>query len=207
MIAPLDLVKNYTADLGAALASCGFWSKWSPVSSDKSAIDRLAGFLADEFAARGAEVEIFPSTTSGNALKAVWRGAGSAHPIMLLGHLDTVWAPGTILERPFALRDGKAFGPGVFDMKSGILLCLLVCGAFREQLQRPAWRCDFLFHAGRGERYGRGPAAAEGGRIGVPGGLVPRTAAAGWKSQDVSQRCGLFSVACDRRWSARWSGS
>jgi glutamate carboxypeptidase len=145
MIAPTDLLKHFTADLGAALALLQVLVEMESCSSDKCAIDRLAEFLAGEFTARGAEAEILPSTTSGNALKAVWRGTGSAHPVMLLGHLDTVWAQGTILERPFALRDGKAFGPGVFDMKSGILLCLLVCGAFREQHQRPAGDVIFFF--------------------------------------------------------------
>lgn len=42
-------------------------------------------------------------------------------PILLLGHFDTVWPLGTIRERPYVERDGRAFGPGTFDMKAGIV--------------------------------------------------------------------------------------
>jgi len=45
-------------------------------------------------------------------------------PILLLGHTDTVFSAGEAARRPFAVRDGRAAGPGVFDMKAGILLML-----------------------------------------------------------------------------------
>jgi len=41
--------------------------------------------------------------------------------ILLVGHLDTVFPIGTVSERPFTIKDGKAYGPGVVDMKSGLL--------------------------------------------------------------------------------------
>lgn len=41
--------------------------------------------------------------------------------ILLLGHLDTVWPLGTLARWPFAVRDGVATGPGVFDMKAGVI--------------------------------------------------------------------------------------
>jgi glutamate carboxypeptidase len=41
--------------------------------------------------------------------------------ILLLGHFDTVWPAGTALQRPFELRAGRATGPGVFDMKAGVI--------------------------------------------------------------------------------------
>jgi glutamate carboxypeptidase len=145
MMAPVDLLKHFDVGLGAALALLRVLVEMESCSSDKPAIDRLAVYLAGEFAARGAEAEVLPSATSGNALRAVWRGTGSARPIMVLGHLDTVWPRGTVVMRPFALREGQAFGPGVLDMKSGILLCLLVCGAFRDQHQRLAGDVIFFF--------------------------------------------------------------
>ncbi|MGH7620574.1 MAG: M20 family metallopeptidase [Gemmatimonadaceae bacterium] len=48
-------------------------------------------------------------------------GDEAAVPVLLLGHFDTVWPLGTIRERPYAERDGCAFGPGTFDMKAGIV--------------------------------------------------------------------------------------
>jgi glutamate carboxypeptidase len=49
-----------------------------------------------------------------------WRGGGDPK-VLLLGHHDTVFPLGTVAERPFALGDGRATGPGVFDMKAGIV--------------------------------------------------------------------------------------
>src|SRR5581483_1633949 len=52
-----------------------------------------------------------------------WRFGGSTR-IVLVGHLDTVWPLGTIARWPFAVRDGRATGPGVFDMKAGVVQLL-----------------------------------------------------------------------------------
>jgi glutamate carboxypeptidase len=48
----------------------------------------------------------------------------SRKPIILLGHLDTVWPLGTLRTMPFSLRDGRASGPGVLDMKAGVAMAL-----------------------------------------------------------------------------------
>ncbi|MFJ9381768.1 M20/M25/M40 family metallo-hydrolase [Streptomyces sp. NPDC101455] len=55
-----------------------------------------------------------------------WRGADPAVPksrrVLLLGHADTVWPLGTLAEIPFAVAGTRATGPGVFDMKAGLVL-------------------------------------------------------------------------------------
>ena len=50
----------------------------------------------------------------------IWRRPGG-RPTLVLGHFDTVWPPGTIVSFPFSLEEGVARGPGVFDMKAGIV--------------------------------------------------------------------------------------
>lgn len=52
-----------------------------------------------------------------------WRGGGEPR-VLVLGHHDTVFPAGTAGERPFAVADGRATGPGVFDMKAGIVQAL-----------------------------------------------------------------------------------
>ncbi|MDN2495974.1 M20 family metallopeptidase [Nocardia nova] len=47
--------------------------------------------------------------------------AASEPQVLLLGHFDTVWPTGTIADWPFSITDGIASGPGVFDMKAGIV--------------------------------------------------------------------------------------
>jgi glutamate carboxypeptidase len=49
-----------------------------------------------------------------------WSGGG-APKVLLLGHHDTVFPVGTLAQRPFSVADGRASGPGVFDMKAGIV--------------------------------------------------------------------------------------
>jgi glutamate carboxypeptidase len=64
-------------------------------------------------------------------------GENDAPPILLLGHFDTVWPLGTIRERPFA-DDGRiARGPGVFDMKAGLIQGLWAIHAIRAVHRRP----------------------------------------------------------------------
>ena len=98
-------------------------------SLNSGAINRMAGFCAEEFRRRGGKVQILPHATAGSAVVAeFWSGARGAKPVLLLGHLDTVWEIGTLAEMPFQVRDGRAYGPGVYDMKSGI-----ACGLWAVQ--------------------------------------------------------------------------
>ena len=54
-------------------------------------------------------------------------------PILLLGHLDTVWPMGTLAKMPFRVAKGKAFGPGVYDMKAGVVMALHALAMLRER--------------------------------------------------------------------------
>ncbi len=49
---------------------------------------------------------------------------GRGEPLLVLGHCDTVWPNGTLSELPFRVEDGKAYGPGVYDMKACLVLAL-----------------------------------------------------------------------------------
>jgi glutamate carboxypeptidase len=74
-------------------------------------------------------VQVLNHPTAGSAVKAeFWKGASGTKPILLLGHLDTVWETGTLAEMPYQVRNGRAYGPGIYDMKSGV-----VCGLWAVQ--------------------------------------------------------------------------
>ena len=64
---------------------------------------------------------------------------GRAKPLMLLGHLDTVWPLGTLKKMPFRVAQGRAWGPGVLDMKAGVVMALSALRLLLEagQLTRP----------------------------------------------------------------------
>jgi glutamate carboxypeptidase len=61
-----------------------------------------------------------------------WRFGGPTR-VLLVGHLDTVWPAGTLARWPFAVDRERATGPGVFDMKAGVVQMLFAVGLLGEQ--------------------------------------------------------------------------
>jgi glutamate carboxypeptidase len=100
-------------------------------SFDKPLIDKFVKFAGSRFAAIGGEVEFATMEKFGDHLIARFPGRSSER-ILLLGHTDTVWPAGEITKRPFKVDKGRAFGPGVFDMKAGIVLMWLAIDALRK---------------------------------------------------------------------------
>jgi glutamate carboxypeptidase len=62
----------------------------------------------------------------------------SRKPVLLLGHLDTVWPVGTLAKMPWRESDGRYWGPGVLDMKAGLVMALTALNTLQElKLARP----------------------------------------------------------------------
>ena len=103
--------------------------KESPTNS-KSHVDALARFFGREFRRAGGRVKLLEHQEAGAAVLAeFWGKERGAKPLLLLGHHDTVWERGTLERMPFRIRGGKAYGPGILDMKAGIVIGL---GAIRS---------------------------------------------------------------------------
>jgi len=100
-------------------------------SDDKAALDRMGALLAEIFERMGSKVTFYPEKEAGNHLKAEFAGAGGK-PVLLLGHFDTVWPMGTLANMPFRIQDGRAYGPGVYDMKAGIAMMIFAVRALKE---------------------------------------------------------------------------
>src|ERR1041385_3126994 len=109
-------------------------------SDDKAAVDRMGEFLAEAFDRLGGKVTFYPEKEAGNNLKAEFPGGASSgtsdgasgKPVLLLGHFDTVWPMGTLAKMPFRMEAGRAFGPGVYDMKAGIAMMMFALRALKE---------------------------------------------------------------------------
>ena len=99
---------------------------------DKARTDDFAGFLADYAGDLGGEVEILPAKERGNHVRASWGEKNGEKPILLLGHFDTVWPAGTLERMPFRIEDGVGRGPGIFDMKGGLVQGFWAVRALRE---------------------------------------------------------------------------
>jgi len=139
------LIDYFAARLDESLLLLKNLVEFESHSQDCRAVDALAVFVAAKLALWGARTELIRTGNSAAAVKAVWSTQDPGPPLLLLGHLDTVWPAGTIQQRPFSIRNGKAFGPGIYDMKAGILLSLLVCRAFSEGLAQPGKDVIFVF--------------------------------------------------------------
>ena len=105
-------------------------------SDDKAAVNRMGAFLAEVFERLGGQVTFYPQEAAGNHLKAEFAGGASGRadgkPVLLLGHFDTVWPMGTLAKMPFRMEAGRAFGPGVYDMKAGIAMMIFALRALKE---------------------------------------------------------------------------
>jgi glutamate carboxypeptidase len=129
MLDPKALLAYCQTELDALLRCLQQAVEIESPSQNKAAIDRMATFFAQEFSKRGGKVRILNHATAGSAVAAeFWKGARGKKPILLLGHLDTVWEVGTLAQMPFRLNSRCMYGPGVYDMKSGI-----VCGLWALQ--------------------------------------------------------------------------
>lgn len=111
-------------------------------SDEPLALRRCAAFLADRAAKlTGGDIRVVEES-AGPHLDIV---VGNAKPdVLILGHFDTVWPIGTIAERPYTEKNGIAFGPGIFDMKAGIVQGLWAVHALqRLEGRRPSVRIIF----------------------------------------------------------------
>jgi glutamate carboxypeptidase len=100
-------------------------------SYDKAGVDEVGRWLAGQFGDLGAEVSVEPDDTFGDTLVATFEGGSGSNRLLLMGHMDTVFPAGTAAGRPYSVRDGRAYGPGVTDMKSGLLAGLYALRALR----------------------------------------------------------------------------
>jgi Acetylornithine deacetylase/Succinyl-diaminopimelate desuccinylase and related deacylases len=100
-------------------------------SDVKQAVDRLGAVLASRFGELGGRLRIHSAEKFGNHLQVDFkpRGAVNRKPVLLLGHMDTVYRVGAISRMPCRVAKGRVWGPGVLDMKSGIALAFHVIEA------------------------------------------------------------------------------
>jgi glutamate carboxypeptidase len=114
-------------------------------SDERASVNAVGDLLAQAFDAIGAEVERKPQTAFGEHLHVTW-GQGDRQ-ILLVGHMDTVWPLGETERRPFRVSGNIATGPGVFDMKGGLVIGLYAVSALQELGLMPAHRLVFLFNS------------------------------------------------------------
>ncbi len=115
------------------------WASIESCTDDREGLQTFAEVFATRARRLGLEVQhVGPG---GARIHARWQ-VGNEAPILLIGHGDTVYPRGTIERQPVDQRDGKLYGPGVYDMKGGLLLmcaAIEVLKALGRTPRRPVW--------------------------------------------------------------------
>jgi glutamate carboxypeptidase len=104
-------------------------------SYDKPGVDAVGGHIRDFLGEHGIASEVAPAEKFGDAISAIV-GQDSPRvanrPILLMGHRDTVFPKGEPTRRPFRVEGDRAYGPGVSDMKSGLVMNCFVLAALKK---------------------------------------------------------------------------
>ena len=96
-------------------------------TGDKKAVDACAAFVARELKRVGCRVTIHPQKDIGDLVVAEFapgRVKDADDEMLVLGHIDTVWPLGKLAKMPFYVQGSRLYGPGVLDMKAGIVMLL-----------------------------------------------------------------------------------
>lgn len=102
----------------------------SPTYGAKSNCDRCSEYFQHLFASLGMKITVYPQQEVGNHFTAETEGTGK--PLLILGHFDTVFPVGTLETMPFRVDGNKLRGPGVYDMKGGMVAAYYALRALKE---------------------------------------------------------------------------
>ena len=117
----------------------------SPSHEDKAASDRCGKYLRDLFQEVGFEITVIPQEENGDHFIAEL-GDGEKGTLCV-GHYDTVFPIGTLKSMPFKIQGNKAFGPGILDMKGGIIMGFYAVKALKELDLLPDHKITFFINS------------------------------------------------------------
>src|SRR5580765_2889937 len=123
---PKEILRRLKPRLPKMLATLRQFVEAESPSLEKGAADRCCGLIAAAGRNQDVTVERLAQKHRGDHLRIAY-GPGKTRPggeLLVLGHYDTVYSSRTLRNMPFRLSLGKAYGPGIFDMKAGIVQAL-----------------------------------------------------------------------------------
>ena len=128
----MKFVKNYLVDKEhEMLALIEKLVNIDSGSHNKEGIDEVGRILSEEYKKLNFTVEVVEEENNGNNLLIQHNDSQEAN-LIAVAHMDTVFKDGTASERPFKMENGRAYGPGVIDMKSSQVALLYAIKALKE---------------------------------------------------------------------------
>jgi glutamate carboxypeptidase len=134
-----SLFRRLKSEQKAMTATLGRYVNFESPSGAPEPIAALAAEIATDFAAIGGRVRLHRLKDHGPALQVDFPGPRRSPHLLLLGHMDTVYPLGTLRTMPWREKAGKLYGPGVFDMKSGIVQALFALRALLAMGPAPCY--------------------------------------------------------------------
>jgi glutamate carboxypeptidase len=144
---PKSLLRWLRPQLPRMLDTLGALVRAESPSTEKGPADSCARLIAAEWRKRHVRVELFQQKTRGAHIR-VTLHSNATKPcgqLLVLGHYDTVYASSTLAKMPFRVTGGRAFGPGTFDMKAGIVQALFAIDALQHFRATLAKKIAFLW--------------------------------------------------------------
>src|SRR6266404_4539534 len=144
---PKEFLRRLKPRLPRMLATLRQFVEAESPSLEKAAADRCCGLIAEAWRKYDVRVERLAEEERRDGLQiAYWPfKTRSAGQLLVLGHYDTVYSSGTVGKMPFRISRGKAYGPGIFDMKAGIVQALFALQALQEASAELHKRLVFLW--------------------------------------------------------------
>jgi glutamate carboxypeptidase len=147
-MADSNRVNTPRIDAAEILEGIRSWVEVETPSTDGAAVNILVGKVSEDLAALGAKVERVPGRDGyGDHIRARSPWGGDGKGILLVSHLDTVWAHGTLARKPFAVDGDKVTGPGIYDMKAGGYMGYYAYRHLVRQAKETKLPITFLFMA------------------------------------------------------------
>lgn len=127
---PKSWTSYFQDKLPAIIDELKIYVEMESPTADKQAVDQLINYVTTQFTALGCESSVVLQTQYGNQVRLEY-GEGEEQ-ILILGHLDTVKPIGTLAREPWTVVEEKVYGPGIMDMKAGVVIAYFALQAIIE---------------------------------------------------------------------------
>ncbi|MFN6956134.1 MAG: M20 family metallopeptidase [Acetobacteraceae bacterium] len=175
------------------------WVLEETPTTDPAAVNRLIGRAEAELAAAGARITRIPGR-SGFGDTLIARTPGEGAPIVIAGHLDTVWDHGTLAgPMPWRVEGERAYGPGIYDMKAGSFLAFHAVREILRQKVRTARPITLLLTPDEEVGSPTSREIIEREAEGARAVLIPEPAAPDGSCVTARKGVGRFEVAVEGR--------
>ena len=134
-----EIAEGVAARLPAILERLEALVRQESPTEDRDGVNAAGALVAGWAAEFGGRARVHRQKRYGDVLELRFGPRRSRqNPVLLLGHLDTVWPRGTLAAMPWRVEAGRVFGPGVLDMKAGVIMALEACAALKTlRRERP----------------------------------------------------------------------